>query len=99
MSRLTIGDLSFCETELVSNSQVLGGSTITVSSPYGTWSSSYDTAKSSNYYASYSVNRQTGEITSVISSRSEGSVAGSVAGSVSDGATKYAYSSSSAQTI
>ncbi|MBO3464522.1 hypothetical protein G7B40_002435 [Aetokthonos hydrillicola Thurmond2011] len=97
MRKLRIVDLGFCESELVSNSQVLGGTgtTITVTSPYGTWSSSYDTAKYSGYSASYYVDPQTGQITTQISGVAEGGVAGAVAGVVSDGVTKYAYSSSS----
>jgi hypothetical protein len=99
MRRLTIVDLSFCETELVDNTQVIGGAgtTITVSSPYDTWSSSYDTAKSSGYSASYYIDPVTGQITTQIGGVAEGSVAGAVAGVISDGALKIAYSSSSAK--
>ncbi|MDF5731313.1 MAG: hypothetical protein PUP92_25755 [Rhizonema sp. PD38] len=99
MSTLTIGDLSFCETELDSNSQIQGGDGITVYSPYGAWSSSNNSATSSGYYAAYSVNRQNGLITSTITDNIQGSAAGSVAGAISDGGTKYAYASSSAHTV
>lgn len=96
MSALTICDLSFCETELDSNSQIQGGDGITVYSPYGAWSSSNNSATSNGYYASYSVNRQNGLITSTITDNVQGSIAGSIAGAISDNGTKYVYTSSSA---
>ncbi len=99
MSTLTICDLSFCETEFDSNSQIQGGEGITVSGPYGTWSSSNNSATSSGYYAAYSVNPQNGLITSTIASNVQGSVAGAIAGAISDGGIKYAYASSSAHTV
>ncbi|MDF5722497.1 MAG: hypothetical protein PUP91_18805 [Rhizonema sp. PD37] len=99
MSTLTIGDLSFCETELDSNSQIHGGEGITVYSPYGAWSSSNNSAVSSGYYASYSIDPKNGAITTVIVGNYQGAYAGAIAGAISDNGTKYAYSSSSAHTV
>lgn len=99
MSTLTICDLSFCETELDSTSQIQGGDGITVSGPYGTWSSNSSSANSSGYYAAYVVNRGNGLITSTIVSNVQGSAAGAIAGAISDNGTKYAFSSSSAHTV
>ncbi len=54
---------------------------------------------SSGYVATYSVDRSTGLITTSITAQYGGSVAGAVAGAISDNGTKYAYFSSSANTV
>ena len=63
------------------------------------WSSRNNSAVSSGYVATYSVDRSTGLITTSITAQYGGSVAGAVAGAISDNGTKYAYSSSSAHAV
>ncbi len=95
MSRITIVDLSFCESEISGSSQIQGG--ITVYSPTGAWSVSSDSAHSEGYYTDYFFDKKTGNYGYVIAAQVSGAVAGATAGALSDG-TKYASAYSSAST-
>ncbi|MEB3181909.1 MAG: hypothetical protein VKL59_23175 [Nostocaceae cyanobacterium] len=89
MSRLKIVDLSFCETEFSSNSQVIGG--ITVYSPTGSWSASYGSAKSAGYYTDHFFDKTTGNYGYLVIAHTDGAVGGAIAGALGDG-TNYASS-------
>lgn len=95
MSRITILDLSFCESEISGSSQIQGGIGITVNSPTGAWSVSASSAHSQGYYTDYFFDKETGSYGYVIGAYVSGAVAGAVAGAVSDG-TQYVSSYSSA---
>lgn len=95
MGRITILDLSFCESEISGSSQVLGGITVYSSTGAGVWSASADWDHSRSYYTDYSIDKETGSYSYVVAAQFSGAVAGGVAGAVSDG-TQYASSYSSA---
>ncbi|MBW4569298.1 MAG: hypothetical protein KME31_15130 [Tolypothrix carrinoi HA7290-LM1] len=91
MSRITILDLSFCESEISGSSQIQGGIGITVYSPTGTWSVSADSAHSHSHYTNHFFDKETGSYGYVVAAQFSGAVAGAAAGAASDG-TQYASS-------
>ncbi|MBD2740554.1 hypothetical protein [Coleofasciculus sp. FACHB-1120] len=100
MSQLKIDDLSFCENQLSSNSEVQGGRGITVSSPSGrsSWSASADSAHSAGYFTDSFFDKSTGNFGYVIGAGYSASVSGAAAGALADGST-YASSFAGAGTF
>ncbi|MBD1907609.1 hypothetical protein NDI37_19700 [Funiculus sociatus GB2-A5] len=89
MIQLKIVDLDFCEFEIPSNEEVIGG--ISISNPTGSFSTSVSSNKSSGYYVSSFFDKSTGAFGYSIGFGYSGAVAGAAAGAASDG---YQYTSS-----
>lgn len=100
MSQLKIVDLSFCESQLPSNSEVQGGRGISVSSPTGrsSWSASADSAHDAGYSTGYFFDRSSGAFGYYVGAFVAGAVAGAAAGALADGGT-FASSYSGAGTF
>ncbi|MBP5971472.1 hypothetical protein HW132_01655 [Brasilonema sp. CT11] len=100
MSGLKIVDLSFCETELSSNTQVHGGLQV-VQQSFSTPTSSVSTYAASDsdsgYNVSYSFNPATGKYSYSIDYGYKYAVAGAAAGAAANGPT-YTTSYASART-
>jgi hypothetical protein len=86
MSRLNIADISFCEAALSNQNQVIGGAVTSGASGYfGAWTASYDASSSSDYFVGYSVDRNTGAVSYVISGYVASAVAAGLAAAITDG--------------
>lgn len=99
MSLLKVVDLSFLETELLSDNQVHGGLAVglTVNSPTGSVSTFAASDSSSGSNVAYSFNPATGKFSYTINYGYKYAVAGAAAGSAANGFTyTTAYASASA---
>lgn len=99
MSRLKVVDLSFCETELPSDTQVHGGLQVglSITSPTGSASSYAASNSDSGYNVSYFFDPATGKYSYSVGYGYKYAVAGAVAGAAGNGST-YATSYASART-